>query len=424
MKIDLGQLALLNDGWQSLRLGDVASVAPAGTFDPKSDDALPYVGLEHIEPELRTVRSTGSSADTVSSKTRFSTGDVLFGKLRPYLKKVALADRHGVCSTEIIVLQASDHVSSEFLYCLCATPQLIAFAINHSAGTRMPRISASELLRATVLIPPRHEQDWIADLLAAIDLVLERVLRRIDETVHLKSVYLNEVIDPRDGATTIKLGDACEIHSGVSWAKSDELSPGDAAGIGVMGVTNVQRDYAHADGCTWIPRTTKQAIDRLIEEHTILTIRTNGNPDRIGNVHLAPPEAVGHTLSSFLTAITPRDPSDAPFVLRALQSPRIQAAITGATSGSTGLRNIAVTWLRQLEIPWPDTPARREIVTTSDVFDDLTVALMAEERATRRLRRAVLACLLSGERRLPAEYGRLVRQNGDDPGAEGATVQG
>ena len=133
-----------------------------------------------------------------------------------------------------------------------------------------------------------------------------------------------------------------------------------------------------------------------------------GNADRIGNVQLAPPESVGYTLSSFLTSITPADPEDAAYLWRVLQSRRVQAAITEATSGSTGLKNIAVSWLRVLEVPWPPRSGRSAIAEGLRAHEDEIRGAVSARLTLSRLRESLLDRLLSGAVRLPERYDRFL----------------
>lgn len=281
-------------------------------------------------------------------------------------------------------------------------------------STGRQRLAPGDLGAMPMALPPIEDQRRMADLLSSMDAMAAEACERAKATLVLKARYLGDVLHTLEAAERKPLGSLAEVQSGISWTKADELQRGDPAGIGVMGVTNVQRDHVHANDCGWIRRT-PQAEQRAIAGHTILMIRTNGNPDRIGNVHRAPAEAVGYTISSFLTGITPNDPDEAGYLLRVLQSPQSQDAITAATSGSTGLKNIAVTWIRELEIPWPSLQQRGDVDATATAFDSVISAHTAEALSLQRLRDAALSALLSGAHTLPESYDQFVSQNGVVP---------
>jgi hypothetical protein len=108
-----------------------------------------------------------------------------------------------------------------------------------------------------------------------------------------------------------------------------------------------------------------------LNESSLIVIRTNGNRNRIGNMYCATPEVFGHTVSAFQIAASADSPATAAYVFRFLQTPAVQRSITAAASGTTGLGNIAVSWLRKLEVPWPAENDRSVVVETADAIDDV-----------------------------------------------------
>src|SRR4051812_13982836 len=82
---------------------------------PASDGDRMYVGLEHIEPGFPTLTSHGDERDVTSGKTVFRVNDVLFAKLRPYLRKSVVAPSAGICSTDILVLRAKNRCLPAYL---------------------------------------------------------------------------------------------------------------------------------------------------------------------------------------------------------------------------------------------------------------------------------------------------------------------
>lgn len=99
----------------------------------------PYVGLEHLGKGTLRVIGHGTSREVTSTKRRFREGDILFGRLRPYLRKVARAPFRGVCSTDIRVFRARPGVDQGFLYYSMASEGFLSHASSGSEGTRMPR---------------------------------------------------------------------------------------------------------------------------------------------------------------------------------------------------------------------------------------------------------------------------------------------
>lgn len=128
-----------------------------------------YIGLEHVGQGTGQLEGIGSAADVVSQKSRFHDGDLLFGKLRPNLRKVARPSFGGVCSTDIIVLRAKPSADPEFLFQVLQSDPLIAHAVATAAGTKMPRTHARSILSFEIAVPPLDEQRWIAEVLRSVD---------------------------------------------------------------------------------------------------------------------------------------------------------------------------------------------------------------------------------------------------------------
>src|ERR1700684_4024189 len=94
----------LPTGWVKTTLGEIAEPSRERA-SPMDDPAIRYVGLEHIEPHSMRLLGHSYAGETRSSSVRFSKGDILYGKMRPYLNKVWIAEFDGVCSAEFLVFQ-------------------------------------------------------------------------------------------------------------------------------------------------------------------------------------------------------------------------------------------------------------------------------------------------------------------------------
>ena len=109
-------------------------------FSPNENSpAVSYVGFEHIDSNSIQIKEYGSSSDVHSNKLYFQAGDILYGKIRPYLKKTALADFDGVCSSDIIVLRTITNEDSELLSLIIKSDHFANLAMNTVSGSKMPR---------------------------------------------------------------------------------------------------------------------------------------------------------------------------------------------------------------------------------------------------------------------------------------------
>lgn len=152
--------------WRMARLGEVCDLR-GETVQPPFDHAGAYVGLEHIDGGNPRLERWESAASVVSAKARFQPGDVLYGKLRPYLDKAVLAESEGVCSTDILVLETRLGLDSMYLSYLIHTHRFIDAAIQSTSGVTLPRTSWNTLAKAEFPLPPLPEQRAIARVLHA-----------------------------------------------------------------------------------------------------------------------------------------------------------------------------------------------------------------------------------------------------------------
>ncbi len=119
----------------SLTIADIGDEVKA-SYQPNENEDLQYIGLEHVEPQSLHLSGYGSSTEVGSTKYKFLKGDILFGTLRPYFKKLVIAPFDGVCSTEYCVIRPKSENDREYLFYLLAQDKFIEYATTNSVGAR------------------------------------------------------------------------------------------------------------------------------------------------------------------------------------------------------------------------------------------------------------------------------------------------
>lgn len=137
-------------------------------YSPDSGVEYPCIELEHIEQGTGRLLDSVSSTAQSSIKTVVRTGDVLFGKLRPYPRKFAFAEQNLVCSSEIWAFVPSKYVIPQYLYYLIQTEHFLRVA-NISSGTKMPRAEWANIEKEPFEIPCLPIQEKTVTILEAID---------------------------------------------------------------------------------------------------------------------------------------------------------------------------------------------------------------------------------------------------------------
>ena len=146
-----------------------------------------YVGLEHIKSEARTLIGTAPSSFSQGTNGVFEEGDVLFGKLRPNLRKAAQVGFGGYCSTDLLVLRPRKSVDTRYAGHVATSESVFRHAERNSIGTRMPRTSWRAVLQAPVWLPPLEEQRRIAEILDTIDETIQATERIITKLTKIRN---------------------------------------------------------------------------------------------------------------------------------------------------------------------------------------------------------------------------------------------
>ena len=160
--------------WCWVQLGSVTNYGTTDKAEPKQvADNTWVLELEDIEKEssrlLNKVRYT--ERQFKSSKNRFERGDVLYGKLRPYLDKVLVADEPGVCTTEIIPIRGYLGLLPEFLRLALKSPSFKLYANDSTHGMNLPRLGTDKARLAMIPLAPEQEQ--------------HRIVQKVDELMAL-----------------------------------------------------------------------------------------------------------------------------------------------------------------------------------------------------------------------------------------------
>ncbi|MEX9215721.1 restriction endonuclease subunit S [Providencia rettgeri] len=153
--------------WQSNSFGQIVSNKSKKYNPSLADEDFPCIELDCVSQESGQLLKTYSAKQQSSIKNVFFQGDVLFGKLRPYLKKYLYTTFDGVCSTEFWVLTGKQ-VTNKFLYQYIQTNTFVESA-KKSSGSKMPRADWDIVSSEQFYFPSDKEQNKIADFLSLVD---------------------------------------------------------------------------------------------------------------------------------------------------------------------------------------------------------------------------------------------------------------
>ena len=181
--------------WECVRLKNVVRVrSEKGTYRDKTDDK--YIGLENIRGYSDKLIETDTEYDT-STQSICREGDLLFGKLRPYLAKVVIAPYDAFCTGELLIISGFDG-DMRYLRYVMLSHDFITEVDSSTYGAKMPRANSAFILNISIPIPPTTEQKRIANYLdricTRIDSAMTNFTQQIDTLKELKARLISDTV--------------------------------------------------------------------------------------------------------------------------------------------------------------------------------------------------------------------------------------
>ena len=161
--------------------------------------------------------------------TAFQAGDVLVSNIRPYFKKIWLADRSGGASNDVLVFRKlNDNVCEKYLYYILADDRFFAFSTASASGSKMPRGDKTQIMNYPVNLPPLDQQKKIANIIGSLDEKIE-LNRRMNETLEqlgqalFRHYFVNKARQSNGNTQTVPLGKKLHPKRGRSLQARDMI---------------------------------------------------------------------------------------------------------------------------------------------------------------------------------------------------------
>jgi type I restriction enzyme, S subunit len=280
---------LLPKGWRWVRLGEACD-QDRRIVDPSSELAtrLRYLSLEHVESNTgRILNEPTETAQNQGKSTTFAfdSRHILYGKLRPYLNKVALPDFEGRCTTEIIPLLPSEGTYRDYLAWLLRRQETVDAAMQQKTGSRMPRANVDDLLSLEIPLPPPEEQKRIAAILneqiAAVERARAAAEAQLEAAQALPAAYLRAVFYGSEAQQwpVKNLGDVGVIVSGVTLGR--KLNGVDTRRVPYLRVANVKDGHLDLSDVYEIEASEAEIAKWKLKAGDLL-LTEGGDPDKLG----------------------------------------------------------------------------------------------------------------------------------------------
>lgn len=350
------------------RLEEIATFERDTVTPEAISNGTMYVGLEHIDSEgdfvdVKDVRA----GELASNKFRFSEQHILFGKLRPYLKKTARPNFEGICSTDILPILPGEEVDRDYLFHFLRHPKTVQEAVLRCAGANLPRISPRDLATLEIPIPPLVEQRRIADILDKTDGIRRKRSEAIALTEDLlRSAFLEMFGDPVTNSKKWPLkplGDVLE-RLDAGWSANGDARVREDDEYGVLKVSAVTSGVFRPEEHKAV---SASAIDRELvtpRAGDLLFSRANTR-DLVAATCLVERDEPRLFLPDKLWRVVPRSKVSTSAYLRFLLAhDRFRSELTKTATGTSGsMLNVSMEKLRGLRGPFPPFELQEEFST-------------------------------------------------------------
>ena len=383
-----------------------------------------YVGMEHVLPKVGKFNPMveGTQEEAESTVNVFFKGDVLFGKLRPYLAKCVVADTDGVCSSEFLVLSPSDEVVPAYLNATMLMQEFIDAVDASTYGAKMPRADWGFIGQQRLPLPPPDEQQAIADYLDTETARIDTLVQEKEELIGLlreaklstvSSILLGGLVgEIKKPSNTKWLGDVpaswvvCRVKHAVmrieqGWSPECEnrlCAPGEW-GVLKAGACNHGR-FNQAEH-KFLPATLNPIPEYEVFAGDVLMSRASGSADLVGSVAFVDEVQPHLMLSDKLFRLVPEEHVDGRYLAWALNTDAQRRQILNCVRGAEGLaRNITTTDIKQLWIALPTLDEQKQLAVEANKvasgFDALITHTQEEIALLKELRAATIADAVLG----------------------------
>ena len=398
---------------ETVRLGDFCELISEPVRPGARPDAL-YLGLEHLAPGRLTRIGGGKASEMRSNTSAFQPGDVLYGKLRPYLDKAALADEPGVCTTELLVLRAKANADPRFLAAAVHSPSFLEYAIAGTTGVQHPRTSWAHTRDFQMPAFTLREQQEIADLLWLVHEVVSRSEALVEEAQALKRAAMHTLFTRGlrgEAQKETEIGPLPESWQLVNFATVREnLQYGtsirctyDVSERPVLRIPNIEPQRITADDLKYCTLTGNDASKYQLEDGDLVFIRTNGVLDRLGSCAVYNGYPAKALFASYLIRARVKPDYVVPHFAASFFGSEMGTSIVAgrAISASDGKFNLNTAAIDSLLLPLPPTLSeQREIVAVLDAIERKIDLHQRKRAVLEELFKALLHKLMTGEIRV------------------------
>ncbi len=396
------KVGIIPDKWQKIELSEVLTIS-SKKFNPiDNNENKKCIELEHLSQETGKLLGYANSNKQKSIKNSFKEGQVLFGKLRPYLKKFWKAEFEGVCSSEIWVMSGKK-VKNDFLFYLVQTEKFNQIA-NISSGSKMPRADWNYMANISFNIPPLKEQEKIAEILTTWDDAIELQEKLVDEKETLKKGLMQKLLSGEvhfsefsDEWEEVKLGEIGEFKT----SSIDKIINKNEKLVNLINYMDVYRNK-HIDKnfkCSITSLREEQYEKVNLKKGDILFTPSSETPDDIGHSAVIIEDLPNTVYSYHLVRFRPKKSIDINFSGYVFNNSNILKEFARKATGSTRF-TLSIKDFNEINAKLPSLAEQNKIAEALSTADKEIELLKNELDELKLQKKGLMQKLLTGDVRV------------------------
>ncbi|MDV1095905.1 restriction endonuclease subunit S [Raoultella ornithinolytica] len=345
-----------------VELGSLVSQVKITTMPEDLPDTTRFIGLEDIASQNGQIIGVSKVSSVRSRVFQFQSGDVLYGRLRPYLKKVAVADFNGAASGEIIVLRCSDLILPRYLQILLLSEDF-TFYINSRVKGDRPRTNMTILASYQLELPSIPVQEAICAHYSQLEIAvskLEHAVKKIDSQSRiLVDAIRTKLLWEQPADLHTPLG---KIVESIDYGTSQK-SASNYTGTPVLRIPNISSNGKIDDSnLKYAPLESKDIDKYLLKEGDLLLIRSNGSLSLVGRSAKVDKAYEGYAFAGYLLRLHPINGILSDYLLEVFRSRNFMQQVETAARSTSGVNNLSAGRLADFLIPLKSAESQKKIV--------------------------------------------------------------
>lgn len=346
-----------------VELRDLVQQIRSSTVPEDLPPTTRFVGLENIAAHEGEFLELAATSEVRSRVFRFQSGDVLYGRLRPYQRKAAVASFDGYASGEVIVLRCSVRILPRYLRMVLLSENFRQFISARVKGDR-PRASFESVASYRIDLPSLETQEEICardsqlhdavrqlgEAAANVDRITDAILSQVRSQLIWGSVPNSALVPLVDLVESIDYG-------------TSRKSTYNGSGTPVLRIPNITT-YGVIDSTDlkYSPLDPRELERSRVEIGDILLVRSNGSLALVGRAAQVDPDHEGYAFAGYLLRMRPKLDVSSDYLLQVVRSAAFQRLVAAASRSSTGINNLSAGRLSDFAVPRLDAERQLQVV--------------------------------------------------------------